>query len=129
MLQIVLELLGPEPTSFLRRPIPPVVLPWPTKEWPSEITGFKAFRRAFLPSSGPGGYLSPTDDEPTMQGEEPPQREARRRRNRRWNVQRHHVAGERDPAQPVSQDEPSEVGETPDERVHRERRNSRRHDR
>jgi hypothetical protein len=64
-----------------------------------------------------------------MPGEQPPQREARRRRNHRWNIQRHHEAGERDPAQPVSRDEISEVGETPDERVFRERRNSRRRDR
>jgi hypothetical protein len=56
-----------------------------------------------------------SDDEPTMPGEEPPQREARRRRNRHRNIRRHHEAGERDPAQPVSRDEISEVGETPDE--------------
>jgi hypothetical protein len=54
-----------------------------------------------------------SDDEPNMPGEEPPQREAHRRRNRRRNVRRHHQAGERDPAQPVSRDEISEVGETP----------------
>jgi hypothetical protein len=66
-----------------------------------------------------------SDDEPTMPGEEPPQREARRRRNRRRNAQRHHEAGERDPAQLVSRDEISEVGETLDERVFKERRNSR----
>jgi hypothetical protein len=64
-----------------------------------------------------------------MQGEEPPQRDARRRRNKRLNVRRHHEAGEQDPAQPVSRDEASEVGETPDERVHGERRNSHRRDR
>jgi hypothetical protein len=34
-------------------------------------------------------------DEPTMPGEEPPQREARRRRNIRRNIRRHHKAGER----------------------------------
>jgi hypothetical protein len=44
------------------------------------------------------------------------------------NIRRHHEAGERDPAQPVSRDEVSEVGETPEERVLRERRNSRRRD-
>jgi hypothetical protein len=70
-----------------------------------------------------------SDDEPTAPGEEPPQREARRRRNRCRNIRRHHAAGERDPAQPVSRDEISEVGETPDEQIFRERRNSRRHDR
>jgi hypothetical protein len=70
-----------------------------------------------------------SDDEPTMQGEEPPQREARQWRNRRRNVQRHHEAREWDPAQPVSRDKASEVGETPDERVHRERRNSHHRDR
>jgi hypothetical protein len=70
-----------------------------------------------------------SDDEPTVHGEEPPQREARRRRNQRCNARRHHEAGERDPAQPVSRDEISEVGETPDERVFRERRNFRRCDR
>jgi hypothetical protein len=62
-------------------------------------------------------------------GEAPPQREARQRRNRRRNAQRHHEAEERDPAQSVSRDEISEVGETPDERVFRERRNSHRRDR
>jgi hypothetical protein len=79
-----------------------------------------------------GGRLesSPiSDDEPTVPGEEPPQREAQRRRNRCRNIRRHHKAGERDPAQPVSRDEISEVGETPDERVFRERRNSHRRDR
>jgi hypothetical protein len=70
-----------------------------------------------------------SDDEPTMPREQPLQRESRRRRNRRQNIQRHHEAGERDPAQSVSQDEISEVGETPKERVFRERRNSRRRDR
>jgi hypothetical protein len=70
-----------------------------------------------------------SDDEPTVPGEEPPQREARRQRNQRHNARRHHEAGERYPAQPVSRDEISEVGETPDERVFRERRNSRRRDR
>jgi hypothetical protein len=70
-----------------------------------------------------------SDDEPTAPGEEPPQRESRRRRNLRRNIQRHHQAGERDPEQPVSRDEVSEMGETPEERVFRERRNSRRRDR
>jgi hypothetical protein len=42
------------------------------------------------------------DDEPTALGEEPPQWESRRRRNRRRNIRRHHEAGERDPAHPVS---------------------------
>jgi hypothetical protein len=67
--------------------------------------------------------------EPTAPGEEPPQRESRQRRNRRRNIRRHHEAGERDPAQPVSRDEVSEIGETLEERVFRERRNSRRRDR
>jgi hypothetical protein len=78
-----------------------------------------------------GGRLesSPiSDNEPTMPGEEPPQREARRRRNRHWNIRRHHEAGERDPTQPISRDVVSEVRETPNERVFRERRNSRRRD-
>jgi hypothetical protein len=43
-----------------------------------------------------------SDDEPTMQGEEHPQREARLCRNRRRNARRHHAAGERDPTLPVS---------------------------
>jgi hypothetical protein len=78
-----------------------------------------------------GRVESPTvsDDKPTAPGEEPPQRESRRRRNRCRNVRRHHAAGERDPEQLVSRDEVSEIGETPEERVFRERRNSRRHDR
>jgi hypothetical protein len=70
-----------------------------------------------------------SDDEPTMPGEEPPQREARRRRNRCRNARRHHEVRERDPAQSVSRDEILEVGETPYERVFRERRNSCRRDR
>jgi hypothetical protein len=53
-----------------------------------------------------------SDDEPTVPGEEPPQRESRRRRNWRRNVRRHHAAGERNPEQPVSRDEVSEIGET-----------------
>jgi hypothetical protein len=32
-------------------------LPWPTKVWPYEVMSPKPFAR---PSSGPGGYLSPT---------------------------------------------------------------------
>jgi hypothetical protein len=48
-----------------------------------------------------------SDDEPTAPGEEPLQRESRRRRNRRRNIRRHHEAGERDPAQPVSRDKVS----------------------
>jgi hypothetical protein len=64
-----------------------------------------------------------------MPEEEPPQREARRWRNRRRNIRRHHEARERDPSQPVSRDEVLEVGETPDEQVFRERRNFRRRDR
>jgi hypothetical protein len=70
-----------------------------------------------------------SDDEPTVPGEEPPQWEARRRRNRHCNARQHHEAGERDPAQTVSRDEISEVGETLDDPVFRERRNSRRRDR
>jgi hypothetical protein len=65
-----------------------------------------------------GGRVESTpisDDEPTAPGEEPLQRESRRRRNRRRNIRRHHEAGERDPAQPVSRDEISEMGETQEE--------------
>jgi hypothetical protein len=43
-----------------------------------------------------------SDDEPTMLVEDPPQHDARRRRNGRRNVRQHHEAEERDPAQPVS---------------------------
>jgi hypothetical protein len=35
--------------------------PRPTKECPYDSLGPWAFREAFHPSSGPGGYLSPTD--------------------------------------------------------------------
>jgi hypothetical protein len=52
-----------------------------------------------------GGRVESTpisNDEPTAPGEEPLQRESRRRRNRHRNIRRHHKAGERDPAQPVS---------------------------
>jgi hypothetical protein len=108
-----------------------VILPTPSRS--------KKDRKEFITTTTPfypdvlfiGGRVeaSPiSDDEPTMPGEEPPQQEARRWRNRRRNIWRHHEAGERDPAQPVSRDEVSEVGETPDEQVFRERRNSRRRD-
>jgi hypothetical protein len=51
----------PRPESaFSGRPTPPVVLARPTKGWPCEVTGQRPPREAFLPSSGPGGYLSPT---------------------------------------------------------------------
>jgi hypothetical protein len=65
-----------------------------------------------------------SDDEPIVLGEEPPQRDVQRRRNMRRNVRRHHKAGERDLAQPVSRDEASKMGETPNERVYREWHNS-----
>jgi hypothetical protein len=109
-----------------------VVLPTPS---PSKKDGKKFITTAtpFYPNVlfiGGRVESSPiSDDEPTMPGEEPPQREARRWRNRCRNIRRHHEAGERDPTQPVSRDEVSEVGETPDERVFRERRKSRRRDR
>jgi hypothetical protein len=35
-------------------------LPRPTKEWPYDLLGPWASREVFYPSSGPGGYLSPT---------------------------------------------------------------------
>jgi hypothetical protein len=70
-----------------------------------------------------------SDDEPTAPGEEPPQRESHRWRNRPRNIRRHHKAGERDLEQPVSWDEFSKIGETLEECVFRERRNSRRRDR
>jgi hypothetical protein len=83
-------------------------------------------RRSFHRESG----VAPvSDDEPTAPGEEPPQRESRRWRNRHRNIRRHHEAGEQDLEQPVLRDEVSEIGETPEERVFRERRNSRRRDR
>jgi hypothetical protein len=68
-------------------------------------------------------------NEPTMLGEEPPQHDTQRQRNRRQNMQWHHEARERDPAQLVSRDKASEMVETPDERMHRERHNSRHRDR
>jgi hypothetical protein len=75
-----------------------------------------------------GGRVESTpisNNEPTTPEEEPLQRESRQRRNRRRNVWRHHEAGERDSAQPMSRDEVSEMGETLEEWVFRERRNSR----
>jgi hypothetical protein len=48
-----------------------------------------------------------SDDQPIAPGEEPFHRESHRRRNRCRNIRRHHEAGERDPAQPVSRDEVS----------------------
>jgi hypothetical protein len=51
-----------------------------------------------------------SDDEPTMLGEESPQRDGRRRRNRRRNVRQNHEAREQDPTQPVSRDKASEMG-------------------
>jgi hypothetical protein len=47
-----------------------------------------------------GGRVESTpvsNDEPTAPGEEPLQRESRRRRNRCQNIRRHHEARERDP--------------------------------
>jgi hypothetical protein len=130
----------------------------PTKEWTRITTKKEASgmedRQVILPTPSPskkdgkefittttlfypnvlfiGGRVESSpifDNEPTMPGEELPQQEARRWRNRHRNIQRHHEAGERDPAQPVSRDEVLEVEETPDERVFRERRNFRRRDR
>jgi hypothetical protein len=109
-----------------------VVLPTPSpskKDGKKFITTATTFYPDVLFIRGRVESSPISDDEPTMPGEEPPQREARRRRNRRQNIQRHHEAGEQDPAQLVSRDEVSEVGETPNERVFRERRNSRRCDR
>jgi hypothetical protein len=37
-----------------------LLLPRPMKEWPHDLLGPWAFREVFYPSSGPGGYLSPT---------------------------------------------------------------------
>jgi hypothetical protein len=37
-----------------------VVPPRPTRGWPYELWGLWAFREVFYPSSGHGGYLSPT---------------------------------------------------------------------
>jgi hypothetical protein len=62
-----------------------------------------------------GGRVESTpisDDEPTVPGEEPLQRESRRRRNRHRNIRWHHEAREWDPAQLVSRDEISKMGET-----------------
>ena len=39
------ELLGLEPAFFPRRPIPSIVLPWPMKRWPNEITGLRPLTR------------------------------------------------------------------------------------
>jgi hypothetical protein len=61
-LQIALEfdeLLGPEPASFPRWPILPVVLPWPTKRWPSEITGLKPLARPSYLLVDPGDICPP----------------------------------------------------------------------
>jgi hypothetical protein len=109
--------------SFTRRTLLPTLS---TEEWTQiirkkEAKGIKARQAALLvPSSSKedreelvaiatpfypdvlfiGGRVesSPiSDDEPTVPGEEPPQREARRWRNRRQNVRRHHEAVERDP--------------------------------
>lgn len=67
-----------------------------------------------------------SNDEPTIHGEEPSQREACHRWNRRRNILRHHTARERDPTQPISRNKASDVGETPDERGSHLQRNSRR---
>jgi hypothetical protein len=55
---------------------------------------------------------SPMTNPPCWGEERPPQRDVRRRQNRRHNVWRHHEAGEHDPAQLVSRDEVFEIGET-----------------
>jgi hypothetical protein len=60
----LLEVIGPSGLA----PIRPYVnllhwsfLPRPTKGWPYDLLGPLAFREVFYPSSGPGGYLSPTN--------------------------------------------------------------------
>jgi hypothetical protein len=53
------ELLGPEPASFSRRPIPLVVLPWPTKGWPCEIIGPKPLVRPSCLLVDPGDICPP----------------------------------------------------------------------
>jgi hypothetical protein len=57
-------------------------------------------------------------------GEEPPQREAHQRRNKRRNIRCHHEAREWDPTQPVSWDEASKARETPNDKSLYEHRNS-----
>jgi hypothetical protein len=61
-LQIALkfdELLGPETASFSRRPIPSVVLPWPTKGWSFEIIGPKPLVRPSCLLVDPGDICPP----------------------------------------------------------------------
>jgi hypothetical protein len=53
------ELLGLEPTSFPRQPIPSIVLPWPTKRWPSEITGLRPLARPSYLLVDPGDICPP----------------------------------------------------------------------
>jgi hypothetical protein len=94
-----------------------VILPTPSpskKDGKEFITATTPFYPDVLFTGGRLESSPISDYEPTMLGEEPPQREARRRRNKCRNIRRHHEAGERDPAQLVSRDEVSEVGETPD---------------
>lgn len=52
-----------------------------------------------------------SDDEPTLQGEEPPQHETLHHRNRRQNARCHHTTREWDPIELVSRDEAYEAGE------------------
>jgi hypothetical protein len=50
---------GPESASSSRRPIPPAVLPWPTKGWLCEIMGPKPFARPSCLLVDPGDIRPP----------------------------------------------------------------------
>jgi hypothetical protein len=66
----------------------------PTRGWPYELWGLWAFREVFYPSSGPGGYLSPTvnnkekepifneprDDKPTDSGSSHKKKDEKKKR-------------------------------------------------
>jgi hypothetical protein len=58
-----LEIIGPSGLARIRPYVDLLhwsFLPRPTKGWPYDLLGPWAFREVFYPSSGPGGYLSPT---------------------------------------------------------------------
>jgi hypothetical protein len=60
----LLNVVGPSGLAPTRPYVDPLhwsFLPRPMKERPYDLLGLWAFREVFYPSSGPGGYLSPTN--------------------------------------------------------------------
>jgi hypothetical protein len=84
--------------------------PSPSKEDEKKRTAVLApFYPDILFIQGRLESLPISDDEPTMQGDEPSQRDARRRRNRHRNMPRHHEARDRNCWGPSSSEGPQKT--------------------